>query len=191
MDQEKQPPPKPGMPRWKKVLIWGAVVILLVGAGLKVAGMAARKPDPSRPAAADHGTGGMAQPFVAGREPSAAPERREDTAGASGQRTLPEEISPYFLQGGLGFFIGLAIGTALRAVYKATLLILGVVILGVLGLSYFGVIPPIDWAAVEDWLSVHLKEADEKTAAFRQYLVASLPSAGLGGVGLVTGFKRK
>jgi uncharacterized membrane protein (Fun14 family) len=191
MAQEEKKPERPGMPRWKKIVIAGAAALLVAGAGLKLAGKAARKPDPSRPAAADRGSGGMAQPFVAGKSPSAAPERREEGAGGSEKRTLSEEISPFFLQGGLSFFIGLAIGTAVRVVYKATLALLGLVLLGVLALSYFGAIGPIDWASIEDWLSVHLKQADEQTAPFRDYLIASLPSATLGGAGLVTGFKKK
>src|SRR5262245_13640526 len=146
-EQAKTPEKKPGMPRWKKVMIAGAVVLVLIGAGLKLVGKAAR-PEPTRPPAADHGTGGLSQPLVAEKSQRSAPARQEEAGREQENRTFSEEISPFFLQGGLSFFVGLAIGAAVRAVFKVTLLIAGVILLGVFALSYFGAIGPIDWASI-------------------------------------------
>jgi uncharacterized membrane protein (Fun14 family) len=66
----------------------------------------------------------------------------------------------------------------------------GILVLGLAALSYSEVIPPVDWASVEDWLSARVEEAEESNG-LREHLLVHLPSAGLAGAGLVTGFKRK
>ncbi len=105
--------------------------------------------------------------------------------------SLSEKVSPLFLHGGLSFFVGLAIGSAFRTFFKMVLLIAGVAVIAIVGISYMGQIPPIDWAGVENWLVVKLDAVQATAGGLQDHLFLNLPSAGLAGAGLVAGFKRK
>jgi uncharacterized membrane protein (Fun14 family) len=188
-------PTKPGeaqklpTPRWKKALIIVAGLLVALGGGLKIHGMVSRSGKP--PAAAQGGgaTPGGAQGIVSGAPggSSGAP----TTESQDAKPGIGEKASPFLLSGGISFFAGLAVGTVLRMFFKVALLIGGIVILGVVGLSYAHVIGPVDWQGLENWMNSRIEEAEQKTAGFRDYLLVSLPSAGMAGAGVVSGFKKK
>jgi uncharacterized membrane protein (Fun14 family) len=176
-------------PRWKKALIIVAGLLVVVGGGLKIHGMVSRSG--KAPTAAQ---GGGATPQGAHGIVSGTPGGSSGAPVTESQDTKPgigEKASPFLLSGGISFFAGLAVGTVLRMFFKIALLLGGIVILAIVGLSYANVIGPIDWQGLENWMNTRIEEAEKKTAGFRDFLLVSLPSAGMAGAGVVSGFKKK
>jgi len=172
-------------PRWKKITIALAMVSILAGVGLQLL--------------ASPSTGGGGDPrdlppgsrsLVAGSPDQSS--SSTSTGGAEVEKPgLGKKISPFLIHGGVSFFVGLAIGAAVRAFVKVALIVAGVILLGYFGLTYSGAVSPINWTAVEEWLVVQIEAADKTASGFQDHLLKSLPSAGMAGAGLVTGFKRK
>ncbi|MFT5050076.1 MAG: putative membrane protein (Fun14 family) [Chlamydiales bacterium] len=127
-------------------------------------------------------------------EPRSSPAPVAGTVAVAAPSSEPSEPSPtpwspLFLKGGLSIFVGLCVGHAIRAFLKLSMIGLGVVFLGMLGLQYSGLLD-IDWQAAEgvyDHLASRVAGEIENVRAF---IAGSLPSAGLGTVGLIAGFKR-
>jgi uncharacterized membrane protein (Fun14 family) len=180
------------IPRWKKVMIAGGATILLSGLALRLneSSPGGRAVAPPPGALLDPGPA----PRVGSRLVAEPPGEGRPSRGRTGEETtvhLSERLSPFLVHGGLSFFLGLAAGVAVRAVFKLALLIVGVTALVLFGLSHWGVIEPVHWASMEEWLSVKVEEVDRTAAGLKQELLLQIPSAGLAGAGLVTGFKRK
>jgi uncharacterized membrane protein (Fun14 family) len=98
--------------------------------------------------------------------------------------------SPLFLKGGLSFFVGFCLGAVLRAFLKISAIVLGLVFLAVFGLSYAGLIPAIDWSAMEGHFNRIVASLSEQASSFKTFIAGNLPSAGMLGLGLFTGLKK-
>jgi uncharacterized membrane protein (Fun14 family) len=66
-----------------------------------------------------------------------------------------------FLELGFSFMVGLAVGYALKIAFKIALVAIGLILLGVFGLQYAGMVH-VDWSAIElrydswaDWLAIN------------------------------------
>jgi len=148
----------------------------------EVAGPSAFGPTPSlgeAPAPVSSGPGVVVQPPA------------DSHANTSGQPdTQPATPwSPLFLKGGLSIFVGLCVGHALRAFMKLSMIALGVAFIVMLGLQYSGLLE-IDWEAASGFYDQLSTRVAGELASLRSFIAGSLPSAGLGSVGLIAGFKR-
>jgi len=94
----------------------------------------------------------------------------------------------FFLKLGFSFMVGLAVGYALKAAFKITLVLIGLILLGIFALQYAG-IAHIDWSGMEvrydtwaDWLSVN-------GPAFLDFIGSNLSSSASFIAGLAVGLK--
>lgn len=94
----------------------------------------------------------------------------------------------FFLKLGFSFMVGLAVGYALKIAFKIALVVLGLVLLGVFGLQYAGLVQ-VDWSGLElrydtwaDWLSLN-------GGAFLSFVGDNLTSAASFLAGLALGLK--
>lgn len=166
-----------GLPRWKIACLALAVLAVLVGLGLRAA---ADEPATRAPGA------GPGSSLVAPGAPG--------PAGGTGESQPAAEEglgawSPLFVRGGFSFLVGFAVGFALRAMLKVTLVVLGLVFLALAGLSYAGIVP-IDWTALGEGFESLRASLSDEARGFQSFLTSSLPSAAAAGVGLIAGFKR-
>lgn len=200
--------------RWKKVLAAGALLLIVVGAGLQAttliggdsgaesAGAGSSDLELARGSSGSGSSGsGSAKTSFAGN--SLLP---TSSSGASGSddggepNSLPRietqaedeggNWSPALMKLGFSFFVGLAIGYAVRAFLKVTLLFAGIVLLAVFGLNYFGLVQ-VDWSAMEGVWDSFIANVQDEAGHFKTFITGSLPSAGMAGLGLFTGFKRR
>lgn len=174
------------MPFWKKFLFTLATLSLLLGLGLKSYG-ALQGSDGNAAHAAGQGSGSSA--LVAGAEASGSSGSAGQDAESAGKMERLQAWSPTFLKLGFSFFIGVAVGYALRTFFKFGLVAVGAIALAIFGLSYMGLLE-VDWVAIEsryDALALRLREEISSLAGFAK---GSLPSAALGGLGLFAGLKR-
>jgi uncharacterized membrane protein (Fun14 family) len=90
---------------------------------------------------------------------------------------------------GFGFFAGFAIGYATRAFLRITILAVGLLLLGLFGLQYAGLIN-VEWAAMETVFNHVVNWLRTNTADFRNSITGQLPSTAAGLGGLLVGFKK-
>jgi uncharacterized membrane protein (Fun14 family) len=174
--------PRAPLPLWKKLAIVAATAIAVAGVGLKVHGMSNRKSVERASATAPAGSSGLvANP---GTSSGGGTVTSVDEPGTG------EQASPFLMGGGFGFFAGLAVGTVLRIFYKIALVVTGIAVLGLGGLSYSGVIGPVNWKSIEGTMNSGAAKVEEKAQGFGNHLLVG-SSAGLFGAGIVAGFKRK
>jgi uncharacterized membrane protein (Fun14 family) len=172
-------------PRWKKISIAAAGLLVLSGIGLRMAATERTHRDSPTARTDFPGDQSLVDDGFNPPAPIALPPSEAPSVG------LPGQASPFLIEGGIGFLAGMAIGTVFRMFFKAALGLCGLVLVGVVLLSATGLIGPIDWKAVESWVSARAQEVDKGTAGLRANFLASLPSMGLTGVGLVAGWRRK
>ncbi len=100
------------------------------------------------------------------------------------------EVSPAMLRGGFGFFAGFSIGMALRAFFRLTSIIAGVTLLLLFGLQYIGWID-VRWDVVQDQFNAWTEGFSREFGNFKTFIAGSLPTVGLSGLGLFTGFRKR
>jgi uncharacterized membrane protein (Fun14 family) len=197
--QTKRKKDRQPLPQWKKGLLAMAAVLVVAGAALKVA--AALQEDGGHNVVQDPhvGPGGpkTLDPHVTlvpsgpPRPPLAPPteEAGSEETASDGPSTLGE-WSPSLVKGGFGFFLGFCVGYALRTFFRLGAVAIGLALMALLGLSYAGVLPPLDWAAIEGPFNRLAESLGEQASGFRTFLAGNLPSAGLSGLGVFTGVKK-
>ena len=184
---QKGDPRRRELPRWKKVLLTCFAFLLLAGIALRVYGYSKHDggkesvTTDQRNLTGPDGAGGAG--FVeTGRAPGAEGEGKAAGSGA-------ESWSPVLMKGSMSFLVGFAVGYALRTFFKVSAVVLGLVCLAIFGLSYAGLLQ-IDWATIEGHFDRIVGKFQEQASGFKEFISGSLPSAGLGTAGLLTGFKR-
>jgi uncharacterized membrane protein (Fun14 family) len=112
--------------------------------------------------------------------------------GTAATATAEEEglWAPLFMKGGLSFAVAFAAGFALRTFMKLTLVVMGVVALAIFGLQKAGIVGAIDWSAAEGHWDTLTANVGQQLESFKTFVTGSLPSAGAGTVGLISGFRR-
>ena len=184
--------PRP-FPRWKKCMLAAAAGLVAVGAALQVPallqeGGAGRNvaQDPRTRVSTEAETSDFQRSHAESWElPTAL---TEESAG-EGPGTLGE-WSPSLIKGGFGFFLGFCVGYALRTFFRIGAVVIGVALIVFLGLSYAGVLPPFDWAAIEGPFNRLAETFRQQASGFKTFLAGDLPSAGLSGLGVFTGIKK-
>ena len=163
------------LPRWKKILIALATVLVVLGAVLTFAGSTpetAPSPGAAPGAAAALVDGGS-------HDPNAPSSESGTSAWGSG-----------FLRMGFSFFVGLTLGFLLRAFLRVTLMVLGSVFLLLTWFTYLDFVT-VNWEAIE-LVFQHLGDRiGMDFGHLRSILTGHLPQAGLGTLGLLAGFKKR
>lgn len=158
-----------GMPLWKKLLLGLAGVFVIAGLFLRFG---------TEPAAAPASGGpDMGASFLPGSEDAQVDAPR----GGS-------DWSPFFLQGGFGFFLGFSIGTVLRTFFKVFAFGAGLLFLALFGLQYLGVEVP--WDRMQEFYDSIAGRLAEQADGFLAFLQGAVPATALSGAGLVAGLKK-
>ncbi len=189
-----------GFPRWKKILLGGALFLVVAGAALKSYGYFrgdSGSPDgaagqkATRTVQDTGGLGhGLIEPPPGGQsffpESTKVPRQDVPDAEASGAAS---DWSPALMKGGLSFIVGFCLGYALRTFFRIGAVMAGIVLLAVFGLSYAGVLQ-VDWNAINQFFDRAVAGIKDQAGNFQTFVAGSLPSVGLAGAGLFTGFKK-
>lgn len=170
------------MPRWKK--------LLLIGAGaLVVLGLALLPFDGGAATTATGADGGAPPAGAASLVGGGGPGGTTGEPGDAGESAGAGNLSPAFLRLGFGFFVGFAIGYALRSFLKLVLVFVGIQLIALFGLSYVEWVT-VNWAAMNAFFDGFVERVQQEAGAFQTFVTGSLPTAGLASLGLYTGFRR-
>lgn len=161
-----------GMPGWKKLLLVLAGLFILAGLGLRFAGGADAQPSSGTP-----GPGGEFSTSLA-----------SDSGGGDSVERGASDWSPFFLQGGFGFFLGFSIGLVLRTFFKLFAFGAGLFFLALIGLQYAGV--DIPWDSLRDTYDALAGRVAEHADGIYAFVQGVIPATVFSGAGLVAGFKR-
>ncbi len=178
---EPQSSPEPeSIPFWKKALLGLAVLALIAGFALK----ATADENP----VAQNGMSGV-QSVGGGNSLTGGDPIPGIGAGETIEDDSMSSYSPFFVKGGFSFLIAFCVGWALRVFFKISALVVGVVALALFGLQKAGFVDP-NWDAMSGWWDSISGKVMQSTKGMKGFLTGNLPSAGLAGLGLFTGFKR-
>jgi len=123
---------------------------------------------------------------VPGDAPPATPDYRDASAdGATGDAAWQGAVFRF----GFSFFAGFAIGFALRAFLKITMLVAGVILLAIFGLEYAGIVS-VNWADMASGFDGVTAWLEAQTSSFYDFIVGQLPSGASAAGGLVVGFRK-
>jgi len=174
---------------WKKLLCVLAGAALAGGVGLQVYGALSGPPAPAA------GGGGTATPaggtsFLPGDSPST----RTGTGGTGVNQpaAVADESpwSPFLIKGGGGFLMGFCIGFALRKFLRMSMVVVGIVLVGLFAFQYLGVIN-VNWAAIQEQIDVAGTRLKGQFDSFQTFIAGVLPAGSLAAFGLFTGFKTR
>ena len=160
-------------PRWKKLIIAAAAALLLSGLLLRLVAIPV-----------DDQATSLAMPTTA-------TSLVEGDAGS--ETTVEQGTSPWssaLMLLGFSFFVGFAMGTVLRMFLRLAIVFVGLVFLVLVGLPQHALV-----TVNRDALDLMFQSLSERVGAdfeqFRTMMTGRLPQAGLGALGLFTGFKRR
>jgi uncharacterized membrane protein (Fun14 family) len=187
-------------PRWKKALLGGALFLVVAGAALKSYGYfrgdsrsedGAASQEATRTTQDTGGLGhGLVGPSGGGQSffPEATRVPRQGVPDAEAS-SAASDWSPALMKGGMSFIVGFCVGYAFRTFFRISAVMMGLVFLAVFGLSYAGVVQ-VDWTAINTFFDRAVAAVKDQVGSFQTFVAGSLPSAGLAGAGLFTGFKK-
>ncbi len=136
---------------------------------------------------APNGASSLAQPFV---ETFPNTQSSVRTNAAAEERSLLEQWSPSLVRGGFSMFIGFAMGYAIRAFMKLATIIIGGYFLVLTLMAYAGWVE-IHWTVIEGQFDRSVASLEAQFSSFKAFLMGSIPSAGLGALGLASGLRQK
>jgi uncharacterized membrane protein (Fun14 family) len=186
-DETSNPKPKKTLAKWQVVIAVVSIIVAAAGAGLMI--YQAVSTDET-PAASEPTTlpGTNAPSGFAPTENE--PDAPATSAAQSDTDRLIDSASGAVFRLGFGFFAGFAIGYAVRAFVKVSLIVVGVGLLALFGLQYAGLIT-VDWERVSGGFESFGSWATAQTKDFANFITGYLPSAGAGLAGAFVGFRRK
>jgi len=204
MNQETADTPmeeKPGPTfEWTRLkIITFSIAGLLIAAGvvLAVAGTGGGGPDETLNAAGPMGaepTGAGAQGLLPGSMPGSTGGGTTGPDAADPAPTVDEgggvSWSPALIRGGISFFAAFALAFAFRSFLKVALIIAGVWAGAMFYLSYVGWIE-VHWDVIDAAFKSVTANIGDQFQSAQTFITGSLPSTGMAGLGLFTGFKRK
>jgi len=185
-DGERRGKVKRALAPWQVVAVVVSVVIAIAGAGLMVYQASVSDPAPAAtgPATSNTPTPSGFAPIEDRPDDEPAGEAESDTD------RMIDSASGAVFRLGFGFFAGFAIGYAMRAFVKITLVIIGVALLGLFGLQYAGLVD-VDWEQISGGFQSFGSWATAQTKDFANFITGYLPSATAGLAGAFVGFRRK
>ncbi len=98
--------------------------------------------------------------------------------------------SPFLIKGGGGFLMGFCIGFALRKFLRMSMVVVGIVLVGLFAFQYLGVIN-VNWAAIQEQIDVAGTRLKGQFDSFQTFIAGVLPAGSLAAFGLFTGFKTR
>ena len=159
------------IPLWKKGLLGVALLLMVLGGYL----MFTRSPAPARSAPAPGSVNGFVQ------------------SSPDGSPDVSTGDSPAWQAGlfklGFSFCLGFAAGYALRLFFGMTMVVLGVIALGLIGLQYAGLLT-IDWSGMEGHFNSFAHWFQLQTTSMQHFIAGQLPSGASVLAGIAVGFKR-
>ena len=187
------------LPRWKKFLIVGNVLALVVGGGLYAYGYIAGgrgdssrqvSTDPSKdgPRAADLGVTGSS--LVEGGARTFPGAGSQSDALESEGMPSSGSLAPLLTKGALSFLVGFCIAYAVRTFLKISAVFLGGAAILFFALQYFGLIPAMDMSALEDKFQQFAAAAGQQLNNFKSFVEGNLPSSAAATFGIFTGWKK-
>ena len=179
---------------WKIVSIAVALLLVVAGGLINVAsGGTEETPVASAPAGRTPTGGSALVPGAAilpGGGPSSTPDGEPPAEAAPEPAADDNPLSPAMLRGGLSFFVGLAVAFALRSFLKIGLFFLGLWLITLFLLAQAGWVE-IHWDLMDDSFARMTSRVGEQFESMRTFITGSLPSAGMAGLGLVTGLRKR
>lgn len=166
-------------PRWQVAMLVASVACVVVGGAAWLAQDAAPAPVPG--GAGTDGLGGGAGTFVPtdpGRRPP------------PGDAAAPEPAAKGVARLGFGFLAGFGIGAFARAAMKLVAIVLGFFVAALLLLEYAGFVT-VEWAAIDAAWDGFWARVGAELGDFQRFVTGRLPAAGLTGLGLYAGFRRR
>ena len=94
------------------------------------------------------------------------------------------------VRGGFGFFVGFAVGLVLRIFFRVSVIIIGLNLLMFFLFSYIGWLE-VRWDTIEMQMSDWMVSLEGEFTEFKTFIAGSLPTVGLSGAGLFTGFRKR
>lgn len=169
-----------------KILLLLVAIAMMVIGGLGSSTATKTEPEPRQSPEPASGRS-LVQPFVQsfpGPSPTAPPPRQTE------ERTLLEQWSPSLVRGGFSMFLGFAIGYAIRTFLRLASLIVGAYLLVLSMMAWAGWVE-IHWEVMEGQFNHLVTNLEQQFASFKDFLMGSIPSAGLGITGLAAGLRQK
>lgn len=185
---------------WKKMALGAASVLVVLGLGVRGV-ETVMLPEAGEKSQLSTNPGPRDNPnikgtFLPGDHPGTDirnfPRDEPGTSGTEVRNLEDDEglpISPAMIQGGLSFIVGFSVGFALRTFLKMSLFVAGVVFLAIFGLSYAGFVE-VRWDAMEESFNRLVASVEGEVTEFQSFITGTLPSAGLAGLGLFSGFRK-
>ena len=125
------------------------------------------------------------------RQPAGSPPASTRVSAESpGSDDLVEKWSPAMIRGGFGFFVGFAVGLVLRIFFRVSIVVIGLNLLLLFGLSYMGWLE-VHWETIEAQFDQWMLSLEQQFTQFKTFISGSLPTVGLSGAGLFTGFRKR
>jgi len=165
------------MPRWKKIAIGTAVVMVVVGAVWTVGSGAPLSSTPSGGTGSN--AGGLATSLTSGGA----------TTPTGGAAPAEEPAAKGVFRLGFSFLAGFCLGAFVRATLRLAAIAFGFWLAMTFVLSYYGLVV-VDWHAIEGVWDRFTTNVGNEWGDFQRFITGSLPAAGLATTGLVVGLKK-
>ena len=183
-------------PLWKKLAFSLAALCVVAGVGLRVYGLLTadrarvRVGDPTSPLIGTSGSSAGAAHLLQTGLAAGGSSGASGPGSSASEGRLSDQAGPILTQSGLAFFAAFCIGVALRFAARAAIVAIGFLLLGAIGLSLAGVIPPIDWTSLESPFRTMLGYLQVAVGKIEGALSHALPSGTMAGIGLASGLKK-
>jgi len=178
------------MPRWLKGIFMGCAVLLVVG----LIGEAISLLSGPTQKTASAPAGEKARPNLPGVDNLVGEGEGQNGSGStsgqpSGESDALHEWSPALVKLGFSFFVGFAIGYALRTFFKVSMVVIGLNLLLLFFLSYTEIIQ-VRWDVIQMHFDRLVAGLQDQFTAFKAFIEGSLPSAGLFATGFYGGLRK-
>jgi uncharacterized membrane protein (Fun14 family) len=177
---------------WKIGLVVFAGLLVVAGGVLALAGSGEEDDSDAEPSAIVQ-PGGGGTPGAEGLFPTDPPDVDPDGTPEMGEdgAASPDSLwSPALLRGGISFFAAFVLALAFRAFLKLALIFAGIWVASLFLLSSAGWLE-VHWSAIDASFTGWASAVGDQFESFTRFVTGSLPSAGMAGLGLYAGIRRK
>lgn len=101
-----------------------------------------------------------------------------------------QEWSGPLMQLGFSFVAGFSLGYALAFFLKLTLVIVGGLLLALFGLQYVSLVE-VNWPGIQTYYEAFVAWVQPHAGSFREFVISNVPTAGMAGLGLLLGLKKR
>ena len=170
------------MPRWKKVLVGTALLATVAGGVMMLF-------DTGGAGGTGGGAGGGGAGALGAGGGNLLP--GQPRSGLPSAATAGEEASSRgIFRLGFSFIAGFCLGTFVRSTLKLAAIAVGFWLFLTFVLSYYGLVH-VDWQAIDGLWSRFAGNVEQEWGNFQRFITGSLPAAGLAGLGIFAGLKRR